>query len=246
STIPAADISGNITGNAANVTGTVAIANGGTGATTAATARTSLGAAASGANGDITSLTNLTTDLPLTMGGTGASTAAAALTNILPTQTGNSGDVLTTDGTTASWQAPAATTLEYAMAGKNATQYGVLYGDEVIWNTSYLRGGITMSGNSFLLKAGKTYELECALGTEYGAFTIFGWVDASNNNVGVVYSLGKCVNSSYSNTDAAQTVAKAVITPAANMYVKVRLLNVTGTGTDLKLSYCWATVRQLP
>ena len=36
-------VSGNIAGNAANVTGTVAIGNGGTGATTAATARTNLG-----------------------------------------------------------------------------------------------------------------------------------------------------------------------------------------------------------
>jgi hypothetical protein len=36
-------ISGNIAGNAANVTGTVAVANGGTGATTAAAARTNLG-----------------------------------------------------------------------------------------------------------------------------------------------------------------------------------------------------------
>lgn len=44
STIPGTDISGNISGNAANVTGTVAIANGGTGATTAAGARTNLGA----------------------------------------------------------------------------------------------------------------------------------------------------------------------------------------------------------
>lgn len=47
---------GNITGTASNVTGTVAVANGGTGATTAANARTNLGAAASGANTDITSL----------------------------------------------------------------------------------------------------------------------------------------------------------------------------------------------
>lgn len=38
-----AKISGNIAGNAANVTGTVALANGGTGATDAATARTALG-----------------------------------------------------------------------------------------------------------------------------------------------------------------------------------------------------------
>jgi hypothetical protein len=40
--------------------GTLAIANGGTGATTAPTARTNLGAAASGANADITSMTGIT------------------------------------------------------------------------------------------------------------------------------------------------------------------------------------------
>lgn len=44
-TIGGSQISGNITGNAANVTGTVAIANGGTGGTTAAQARTNLGLA---------------------------------------------------------------------------------------------------------------------------------------------------------------------------------------------------------
>jgi hypothetical protein len=43
-TIPGSAISGNITGNSANVTGIVAVANGGTGATTAASARTALGA----------------------------------------------------------------------------------------------------------------------------------------------------------------------------------------------------------
>lgn len=47
---------GSITGTATNVTGTVAVANGGTGATTAANARANLSAAASGANTDITSL----------------------------------------------------------------------------------------------------------------------------------------------------------------------------------------------
>ena len=48
--------SGNTTGTASNVTGVVAVVNGGTGSTTAAAARTALGAAASGANADILSL----------------------------------------------------------------------------------------------------------------------------------------------------------------------------------------------
>jgi hypothetical protein len=57
--IVAADIptlNQNTTGVAANVTGIVAVANGGTGASVAATARTNLSAAASGANTDITSI----------------------------------------------------------------------------------------------------------------------------------------------------------------------------------------------
>ena len=54
--LPGSQVSGNIAGNAANVTGTVAIANGGTGATTAAAARTNLGATTVG--GNLFTLTN--------------------------------------------------------------------------------------------------------------------------------------------------------------------------------------------
>ena len=49
------------------ITGTLPVANGGTNATTAASARTSLGAAASGANTDITSLTNPTINTALNL-----------------------------------------------------------------------------------------------------------------------------------------------------------------------------------
>jgi len=52
---------GNTTGTASNVTGVVAVANGGTGSATAGPARTNLGAAASGANTDITALDQSTT-----------------------------------------------------------------------------------------------------------------------------------------------------------------------------------------
>lgn len=65
-----------------DLTGTLVVANGGTGATTAAGARTSLGAATSGANADITSLSGLTTALSIAQGGTGGATAAAARTSL--------------------------------------------------------------------------------------------------------------------------------------------------------------------
>ena len=63
-----------------SLTGTVPLANGGTAATSASAALASLGAAAKGANSDITSITGLTTDLAVTHGGTGSSSASAART----------------------------------------------------------------------------------------------------------------------------------------------------------------------
>lgn len=73
----------------------IPVAQGGTGATTPAGARTNLGAAASGANSDITSLTGLTTPLPVSEGGTGTTTPAlvpgtnVTITGTWPNQTIN-------------------------------------------------------------------------------------------------------------------------------------------------------------
>ncbi|MCA9326757.1 S-layer family protein, partial [Candidatus Saccharibacteria bacterium] len=68
----ALDAAGNIT-----FTGQLPVANGGTGSSTAAGARTNLGAAASGANSDITSLSGLSTALSVGQGGTGNTTFTA-------------------------------------------------------------------------------------------------------------------------------------------------------------------------
>ena len=57
-----------------SLTNALSVSNGGTGATTASGARGNLGAAARGANSDITSLSGLTTALSVAQGGTGAST----------------------------------------------------------------------------------------------------------------------------------------------------------------------------
>jgi len=96
-TISGADVTGNISGNASNVTGTVAVDNGGTGASTADNARLNLSAAKSGANSDITSLSGLTTALSIAQGGTGSTSAQAALNNLVGTQTANR--VLRSNGT---------------------------------------------------------------------------------------------------------------------------------------------------
>ena len=56
------------------LTNALTVTNGGTGATTATGARINLGAAASGANSDITSLSGLTTALSVAQGGTGTNT----------------------------------------------------------------------------------------------------------------------------------------------------------------------------
>ncbi|MEY2428240.1 MAG: hypothetical protein QOJ40_1125, partial [Verrucomicrobiota bacterium] len=69
--------------NAANLSsGVVPLVRGGTGADTPSAARSSLGAAASGPNSDINSLSGLSTPLSLAQGGTGAGTATDALVNL--------------------------------------------------------------------------------------------------------------------------------------------------------------------
>lgn len=112
-------------------TGTVPVAGGGTGATTAAGARSNLGAAESGANSDITSLTGLTTPLSLPQGGTGATTASGARSNLSAAESGANSDItslsglstplsLTQGGTGAATASGARSNLSAAASGANS------------------------------------------------------------------------------------------------------------------------------
>jgi len=103
-------------GGLAKTDGNVIVGNGTTWvAESGATARTSLGAASSGANSDITSITGLTTALTVAQGGTGATTLTAnnvvlgndtSAPNFVAPST--SGNILTSNGTTWTSTAPAA------------------------------------------------------------------------------------------------------------------------------------------
>ena len=96
--LPGSQVSGNISGNAANVTGTVAIGNGGTGQATAAAA--------------FNALSPVTTTGDLIIGnGTNSSTRLGIGTN---------GYVLTSNGTTATWSA-ATGGVSQIIAGTNVT-----------------------------------------------------------------------------------------------------------------------------
>ena len=68
--------------NSLNSSSPLAVNLGGTGGTAASSARANLGAAKSGNNADITSLTGLQTALSISQGGTGDTTASGALQNL--------------------------------------------------------------------------------------------------------------------------------------------------------------------
>ena len=88
---------------------TLPVLSGGTGAANATTARSNLGAAASGANSDITSLTGLTTALSAAQGGTGLTSFTAGTNYVSPSVATTFskqqaiGNATLTDGATISW-----------------------------------------------------------------------------------------------------------------------------------------------
>jgi hypothetical protein len=156
----AAITGGSITGVTISSITDLAVTDGGTGASTASGARTNLGAAASGANSDITSITGLTTALAISQGGTGSTTLTAnnvllgngtsALQVIAPSTAGN---VLTSNGTTWQSSTPASAPVSSVNGVTGAvvtTNLGSI-GSVVIaavYSSSYYLAGSTIAGSS--------------------------------------------------------------------------------------------------
>lgn len=148
-------IQGSVSGTSSNVTGIVDITHGGTGSTTASAARTALGAAASGANSDITSLTGLTTPLSITQGGTGANTASGARANLSAAILGANNDITSMSSLTGGIASP--TNID--MGNGNAvtvTAGRMTYTPNTgSWNLGMGNGNITQQVGEELFKYGK-------------------------------------------------------------------------------------------
>jgi hypothetical protein len=163
----------------AAVSGSLAVANGGTGGTTQATGRSGLGAAASGANSDITSLTGLTTPLSVAQGGTGASTLTtgnviigAGTSQVTLVAPGSSGNILTSNGTT--WTSAAASTIAPSLGGTSgASPQGIVaatalnitgYGyNGFLWVTGNT-GAVTVTATPSLTAGSNTGQLVTIIG----------------------------------------------------------------------------------
>ncbi len=132
----------------------LAVADGGTGASTASGARTNLGAAASGANSDITSITGLTTALAVNQGGTGATTASGARTNLSAAQSGANSDITSIAGLT--------TALSAAQGGTGLTSPGtvgyVLTSTGSGWASSALPAGMVYPGAGVAVSTGSAWD----------------------------------------------------------------------------------------
>lgn len=168
STIPGSDISGNISGNAANVTGTVAVANGGTGATTLGAGGYLKGAGTSA----ITSQTGIpfadvTGTVPVAQGGTGATTAATARTNLsstsfaLPQKYSVTNGALTQSSGVITWTITAGThglgAVGSIIVQMKEVSSGAVVDADIIVNES--TGDITISWNSASNVTSGTYRI---------------------------------------------------------------------------------------
>lgn len=219
------------------------VTSGGTGANNAAAARTNLGAAQSGANGDITSLSGLTTALSVAQGGTGIGT--------LPTNS-----VLIGNGTSAISGITGTNGQCLVINSSGAPVFGTCGGAGGVSSLNTLNGAISIANASI---AGQTITLNDAKadGATKGIATFSG-NNFSDNGGGVIsiktggVGSGEIADQSVTGTDLAlSTITNAnlasgsygAITSANNLTSATSLVTV---GTLTAGAINWGVISRLP
>jgi len=203
-TVPGSDVSGNISGNAANVTGVVAIANGGTGQTTAANAINALLPTQTGNTGKYLT-TNGSVASWATVSGTG--TVTSVTVNGTAGRISSTGSPITTSGSI---------TLDLIASGVTANTYGSATQVPVITVDTY--GRITSVTNTTISAGSGTVTSVAATGSSDitvggSPITTSGTLTFALSNTGVT----------------ANTYGSATQVPVFTVDAKGRISNVTNT-----------------
>ncbi len=186
----------------------LSLANGGTGATGASGARTNLGAAASGANSDITSLAGLTTALSVSQGGTGLTgltanqlLVAGSTTSITQLANGSSGQCLVSNG------AGSAPSFQTCTGAGGVSSLDGLTGSITIANSTGSAGTITIANAA-------------ADGTTKGIATFNGTnFTASSGVINTIQNINSTATPTFGSITISSTINANTLTPSSSLIV---------------------------
>lgn len=203
----------NITAN--NVSGTVAVGNGGTGATTAAAGRSNLGAAASGANTDITSLSptaGLQVGAP-TGGAKGAGTINAAGVFVNGVSVGTGGGTVSSVGGTGSVN-------------------GITLSGTVTSSGNLTLGG-TLSGVSLTTQVSGTLPItNGGTGATSGSAALAALGGVTTSGSGATGTWGISISGNAATATSATTAGSATTASTANSATTASTANALNTGNS--------------
>ncbi len=122
--------------------------------------------------------------------------------------------------------------VDYGIARYTGTDTGAMAAGALIAFDATAAGNLAWSGNKFILKANKTFELESSLaiyqsaGGVAGRFQIYDYT----NSVALASGLFISINGAGTNNPSGNSPMKAIVTPATDIQVGIRLLDFYGPG----------------
>ena len=225
-------VAGNITGNATNVTGTVAITNGGTGATTVAAAKTNLGLNnvdnTSDLNKPISTATQSALDLKAPINNPTFTGTFIASGITYPGSYGTNGQVLTTDGNgTTSWSTPTTAVTTVGAIGASSDANGATISGSTLTLTpaDATNGGIITNGTQ-TFAGDKTFSKDLTV----NGLTIGMGKNSTSNSTALGSEALKSNTTGYFNTATGASTLKANTTGIHNTALGGSALKSNTTG----------------